>query len=251
MPLSDYYPDLAGWKPVEPNTQAAPVNQTPIGPSQSPVGEIQNSPYLRTSLPLPLTYQPDSLKQYNRPNLSTFRIAPLPPGGTPAINSASTSTIISSLQEFVNTAAGGPNGSIQFNNSGALGGTNSLTWNFGGSVLSVLGSFTVTGTVNGLTLPTATGNATVAQVIASGTAALGTSPVAGTNSAPVVTVAATGVLATDSISWSFNAIIGSGYVQGLVVQTYVTAGNVNFLVTNPTAGSLTPSAATVNWKVIR
>jgi hypothetical protein len=35
------------------------------------------------------------------------------------------------------------------------------------------------------------------------------------------------------------------------VLSYVTPGNVNFLVVNPTAGGLTPAAATLNWEVIR
>jgi hypothetical protein len=87
--------------------------------------------------------------------------------------------------------------------------------------------------------------------IASGTATLGTSPISATSSASVVTVAAGAVIATDSIEWSFNAAPGVGYVSGLFIQPYVTPGNVNFLVTNPTAGSLTPAAATLNWDVIR
>ena len=169
----------------------------------------------------------------------------------PAINSATSSTVISSIQELVNTAAGGNNGDIQFNSSGALGGSNNLTWNFASSVLSILGSITLTGLLNGLTLQTPTGNSTVTQTIASGTAVLGTSPISGTSSASVVTKTATGVLSTDSIIWSFNAAPSTGYVSGLFIQAYVTTGNVNFLVTNPTAGSLTPAAATLNWSVIR
>lgn len=58
-------------------------------------------------------------------------------------------------------------------------------------------------------------------------------------------------LSTDTISWAFNAAPGTGYTSGLNVLAYVTANNVNFLVCNPTAGSLTPAAATLNWRVIR
>lgn len=131
-----------------------------------------------------------------------------------------------------------------------------------------IGAATVAGTPNRINLPTTTG--TVGQVlrtdggspqqtswitastpIASGTAVLGTSAISTTTSATAVTVAAAGVLSTDAIEWSFNAAPGTGYTSGLHVLSYVTAGNVNFLVVNPTAGSLTPAAATLNWRVVR
>jgi hypothetical protein len=67
----------------------------------------------------------------------------------------------------------------------------------------------------------------------------------------VVTVAAIGVLATDSIEWAFNAIPGTGYNEGLYVLVYPSAGNVNFLVVNGTANAYTPGAAVLNWRVIR
>lgn len=91
----------------------------------------------------------------------------------------------------------------------------------------------------------------VPQVIASGTSALGTGAISATSCATVVTTAATGAATTDAISWSFNAAPGTGYASGLHVLPYVTSGNVNFLVCNPTAGSLTPAAATLNWRVLR
>jgi len=147
MPLSDFYPQMKGATPVvAPTIMPAPPTSSgsPIGPSQSPVGEPPASPYLRTTLPLPFTYQPDSLKQYNRPGLSSFRIAPLPPSGNPSVNAASASSTTSSLQEFVNVAAAGPNGSIQFNNGGALGGVNQLAWDFVNSTLSINGTLTIT-----------------------------------------------------------------------------------------------------------
>jgi hypothetical protein len=93
--------------------------------------------------------------------------------------------------------------------------------------------------------------AALPQRIASGTAALGTTAIPANTAEATVTVAAAGVLATDSIEWAFNAAPGTGYVTGLYVLAYVTAGNVNFVVVNPTAGALTPAAATLNWRVIR
>ena len=91
----------------------------------------------------------------------------------------------------------------------------------------------------------------VPQVIASGTSTLGTTAISATSCATVVTSAATGVTSSDAIEWSFNAAPGTGYTAGLHVLPYVTSGNVNFLVCNPTAGSLTPAAATLNWRVVR
>jgi len=146
MALSDFYPDMKGWVPVEPAvTPPAPQipNLTPTGPSQSPTAETQSSPYLRTTIPLPLQYTPDTLKQYNRPNISSFRIAPLPPSGIPSVNSAAASSVTSTVQEFINAAAAGPNSAIQFNNGGALAGSPQLEWNNGSSILSIIGSLTI------------------------------------------------------------------------------------------------------------
>lgn len=82
MKLSEFYPEMDGWTPV-----SVEKNQQP----QIPDKETQVSPYLRAPLPLALQYAPDTLKQYNRPGLSSFRIAPLPPGGNPAINATAAS----------------------------------------------------------------------------------------------------------------------------------------------------------------
>lgn len=96
------------------------------------------------------------------------------------------------------------------------------------------------------------------RTIASGTAALGTSAIASGASASVVTVAATGVATTDVIDWGFNGTPNgvTGYNAAsttgcLVITAYPTANNVNFLVSNPTAGSITPGALTLNWSVRR
>jgi hypothetical protein len=118
----------------------------------------------------------------------------------------------------------------------------------GGAVNNVklTGTFTAART---LTLQDVTGTAPV--TIASGTSALGTSAISATSCATVVTTAATNALSTDTISWAFNAAPSTAYTSGVHVLPYVTANNVNFLVCNPTAGSLTPAAATLNWRVIR
>ena len=89
------------------------------------------------------------------------------------------------------------------------------------------------------------------QTIASGTAALGTSAIAAKTCATVVTAVATGVVTTDAISYSFNAAPSGAYTAGLFVQSYVTPGNVNFLVCNPSTESLKPPGASLNWRVTR
>jgi len=106
-----------------------------------------------------------------------------------------------------------------------------------------------TGTVNATAVQV--GGLNAAKLIASGAATLGTGSISATSCATVVATSAPGVLSTDTISWAFNAAPGTGYTSGLSVLAYVTANNVNFLVCNPTAGSLTPAAATLNWRVIR
>jgi hypothetical protein len=93
--------------------------------------------------------------------------------------------------------------------------------------------------------------AALPQRIASGTATLGTAVIPANTTATVVTVAAASVLATDAIEWSFNTAPGVGYTEGCFVLAWVSAGNVNFAVVNPTAASRTPAAATLNWRVIR
>jgi hypothetical protein len=91
--------------------------------------------------------------------------------------------------------------------------------------------------------------------IASGTSALGTSAIASGACATVVTTTATGTAATDNIQADFNADPTStlGYEAGamLTIIKYPTSGNVNFKVCNNTGSSITPGAATLNWRVVR
>lgn len=89
------------------------------------------------------------------------------------------------------------------------------------------------------------------QTVAKGAVTLETTAIAARTCATVVTAAATGVTTTDTVSYSFNAAPSDAYNAGLFIQSYVTEGNVNFLVCNSTTESLTPPAATLNWRVIR
>lgn len=110
---------------------------------------------------------------------------------------------------------------------------------------------------SGLAMPSAAGSATVGQLIASGTAAMGTGAISSGTCASVVTVSATGVATTDAIIATPNADPTgvTGYAPAstgsLYIWAYPTSGNVNFKVCNNTGSSITPSALTLNWRVIR
>jgi hypothetical protein len=88
------------------------------------------------------------------------------------------------------------------------------------------------------------------QTIASGTATMTTAAIAAGACGTTVTVSATGVLTTDTISKAYNAAPSANPAQ-LVISAWPTANNVNFQYCNPSAGSITPSAATLNWRVVR
>jgi len=94
MALSDYYPELEGWTPVK----ERPVEESK---PQIPTPEVQVSPYLRAVLPLPFQYAGDTIKQYNRPGLSSFRAPVLPPAAQPALNAAVQSTATKAAAQIV------------------------------------------------------------------------------------------------------------------------------------------------------
>lgn len=86
--------------------------------------------------------------------------------------------------------------------------------------------------------------------IAAGTATMTTAAIASGACGSTVTVAATGVATTDTIEANENAAVTTP--NGLLnLKKWPTSGNVNFAYCNPTAGSQTPTAATVNWRVAR
>lgn len=67
----------------------------------------------------------------------------------------------------------------------------------------------------------------------------------------VVTVGAAGLAATSTVTASLNAAPDAESRKGLTFWAYPTAGNVNILVCNGTAGALTPAADLVfNWTAI-
>jgi len=96
-----------------------------------------------------------------------------------------------------------------------------------------------------------------AAKIITGTSALGTSAISSGTCATVVTTTATGVATTDVITAGFNGDPTgvTGYAPSasgaLKIISYPSADNVNFKVCNDTAGSITPGAITLNWRVAR
>jgi len=89
------------------------------------------------------------------------------------------------------------------------------------------------------------------RTVAIGTSTLGTTLIAAKTCSAVVTTQTTGVITSDVISYSFSAAPSGAFTTGLVIQSYVTPGNINFLVCNPTENGLVPPAATLNWRVVR
>jgi hypothetical protein len=89
------------------------------------------------------------------------------------------------------------------------------------------------------------------MTIANGTAAMTTAGIATGACGTTVTVAATGVLTTDVIDWARNAAATIGNGGGLTLNAWPTSGNVNFNYCNSSAGTITPTAMTVNWSVRR
>jgi hypothetical protein len=88
--------------------------------------------------------------------------------------------------------------------------------------------------------------------VASGTLTLGTSSITSLTCATAVNTVVTGMLATDKVLLSFNAAPSGAYLTGLtLLPPDVAGGSFNVRVCNPTAGNLTPPAATLNWSIPR
>lgn len=141
----------------------------------------------------------------------------------------------------------------------------SVTWKAVGSTVIAGSTFNII-PLDGATITTANNPAGTFELqigpdftkvpfkVNSGTATLGTSAIASTACATVVTVAAIGTLTTDVVNWSLNGDISAitGYAPattgGLAVYVYPSANAINVKVCNPTSSSITPgSAITLNW----
>ena len=97
----------------------------------------------------------------------------------------------------------------------------------------------------------------IARFIASGAKTLNTTAIASATCSTAQTATATGTLTTDQIVANFNGdpTAITGYIPStagmLTIFTYPTADTANFKVCNNTAATVTPSAVTLNWMVIR
>lgn len=90
----------------------------------------------------------------------------------------------------------------------------------------------------------------IPQTIGNGTATMTTAAIGSGACGSTVTVTAAGVLTTDVVEVSANSAVAAN-PGVLIIQKWPTAGNVNFAYCNPTAGSVTPTATTLNWRVSR
>ena len=124
-----------------------------------------------------------------------------------------------------------------------------------GKTFSVSNTLTFTGTDSSSVALGAGG--TVTYTIASGAKALATGAIASATCTSAQTDTATGTATTDTIEVTFNGdpTAVTGYVPlttgMLTIIPYPTSNTVNFKVCNNTAGSITPGAITLNWRVVR
>ena len=94
------------------------------------------------------------------------------------------------------------------------------------------------------------------DTVASGTQALGTTEIADSACATVITIAAPGVLTTDVVDIGYNSTpVGkTGYdptAAELTIRAFPGTDEVNILVCNNTGAAVTPDAMTINYKVTR
>jgi hypothetical protein len=154
------------------------------------------------------------------------------------------------------TTAGGLSSPGPFKLSGATSGTPSTPSS------GVSCAFSTT-TPNTIVCVDASGNVTqLEQLVATGSISLATNSISSAacqtvTSGSVNSVAATGVVSTDVVSFTPNGSIKAvtGFVPGtsggLTVNAYPSSGYVNFDVCNWSSGSITPGAVTLNYQVRR
>lgn len=121
-------------------------------------------------------------------------------------------------------------------------------------------NYTLLDTVKGAGVTAAMGHTLsvaggLASTIAGGTATIPATAIASGACATAVTVSGTGIATTDVLAASFAADPTSttGFLPTamLTIVPFVTSGNAGFRACNLTSASITPTATTINWKVVR
>lgn len=106
-------------------------------------------------------------------------------------------------------------------------------------------------TARTLTLSDPGSNSSFVLLVAQGTSTLGTTSIASGACATTVTTLAANVAGTDTISWSYASFPAPATDGRLVLNAFISAGNVNFSRCNPTSTAIVPNGLTVNWRVNR
>lgn len=168
--------------------------------------------------------------------------------GAAALNLALGTGVGTALQQNIG-AAGAP---VLFNGAG---GTPSAIALANGTGLPIAGIASLgTNVATGLATATGTANG-FPRIIAGGTIALGTSAITAGTCGTAATATATGTATTDDIDAGFNgdptAVTGYTPTAMLTLVVYPTTNTVNVKQCNLTAGSITPSALTLNFWVRR
>jgi hypothetical protein len=95
------------------------------------------------------------------------------------------------------------------------------------------------------------GNSTLTQAIASGSTALGTTAIPAASCASTITLPATGAAVGQGLVITPNGAPSGGYASLTLSNSFISAGNVNLVVCNPTSAAVTPSPETVQWRVVQ
>lgn len=120
-----------------------------------------------------------------------------------------------------------------------------------GAAPTVSGNISYDSTGNHLSAGINGTNFKVPIQVATGTSAMTTAGITTGACGTTVTTAATNALTTDTIAFTRNAAPTNANGGNLILNSWTTAGNVNWNYCNPSAGTVTPTAMTVNWAVMR
>lgn len=127
------------WQPID----SAPINPSAAPNRPNPMATFFAGPVSPT-LQHDKTFVDTQLGSYN---IAKLPLVPLSASGQPSVGSAVQSGSTTTINNTVNAVAGGPNGSIQFNNGGALAGSSLLLWDNINNIVRIGGSVNITGSL--------------------------------------------------------------------------------------------------------